>query len=569
MSAFIFFGWHIQSVFSQNYDNTYFISPLNIPHNFSGSFGELRANHFHSGLDFKANMHTPVLAVADGFVSRIKVSPWGYGYALYLTHPNGYVSQYGHLEQYNKIIANFVKQQQYKLKNFTLDIAIDSSVLKVKQGDTIAFSGNSGSSGGPHLHFEIRDEKTEETINPLLFGIKTLDNENPEFSMLKIYPADIYSTVNGENIPINRKIINTSITEPCKILDTINVSGNAYFGIECYDRQFKNSNKNGIYKMQISINNQEVYNYSIDKLSFSNTRHLNDHIDFAEYIRTKKAFQTTKTSPGNKLSIYNRVKRDGCFYFKPDSLYSIHYIITDFVGNKKDLLFTVKGAKPNFDNEIIPVTNRNIVDTLDYETDNIYRTNNFEVEFPIGTLMDRLFLEFQILDKNKNCFSKTYSIQNYETPLYDYLNIKIKPDTIADSSLFSKLLMVYINKTGAYNAIQSKLDGEYIVAKYRSFGKFTLKIDTIAPVITPINVSNKKNVKKQKNIRFMISDNLSGVESFDAYLNQEWVLVSFDGKSSMLQYDFDEHLKSGENLFQLIVKDAKGNVCIYSASIFY
>ena len=319
IALFIFlisFGFlHAQS----SYPTDYFVKPLEIPLVLSGTFGELRSNHFHAGLDIKTQQRVGfnVIAAADGYVSRIKVSHWGYGKALYITHPNGYTTVYGHLKKFSPKIEAYVKKYQYQKKSFEVQLYPKASELKFNQGEVVALSGNSGSSGGPHLHFEIRDSKAI-TINPMLFGIKLPDHKNPTIQNAYTYTKNDTSQVNQSNK--NVKLVLNRQANGDILANTIYAYGDIGIGINAYDRLDGAINHNGIYDLEMDVNGKKVFQFTWNKFSFSESRYINSYIDYEKYSKLNQRVQKCFVNhPANKLSMYKTLVDKGFFNVK-DSL---------------------------------------------------------------------------------------------------------------------------------------------------------------------------------------------------------------------------------------------------------
>ncbi len=285
-------------------DSAIFQSPVDFPIYLAGNFGEIRAEHFHAGIDIKTQgvEGKKIYSIDDGYISRIKITANGYGKTIYIEHPNGYTSVYGHLRDFAPEINKRVKDIQYQNKKFEVDYFPPKDEFQFKKGEIIAYSGNTGQSSGPHLHFEIRDSRNQDPLNPLLFNFPIKDDIAPVFNSLFIYPATKYSLINGLYQPAFYSLIKEN--ESYKINDTINLSGRFYFGYEINDFLNDSKNRCGIYTLSVLINNQEAYHHKIDRISFSEMGYVRSHIDYSERIRSKKTIQRTYIAPNNKLSIY-------------------------------------------------------------------------------------------------------------------------------------------------------------------------------------------------------------------------------------------------------------------------
>ena len=338
-----------QQIFSTNkYPITDFRQPLDImPPALAGSFGEIRGNHFHSGIDFRTNQREgyPVYAVADGYISRLRVQNSGFGQALYLNHPNGYTTVYGHLQRFAPKIAAVLKNLEYEQKSFEIDEFPEATLIPVRKGEVIAWSGNRGSSGGPHLHFEIRDTKTEETINPQFFGINIPDNIPPVIHSLYVY------RLNGKtfNESTSKQAIGiTGASGKYKALAPVSLTGEVGFGIVVTDRHNGLSGTNGVYSIQLELDGKMIYTSALERFSFENSKAINSHIDYPTYINTKRSIQKSFVDPGNPLKIYSGLVNGGKINFNDGASHQLRYIITDSKGNASILPFTVNaGTAPN------------------------------------------------------------------------------------------------------------------------------------------------------------------------------------------------------------------------------
>ena len=562
---FLVLIFNVSISYSQKYPQNYFRAPVDFPILLSGTFGELRSNHFHSGIDIKTNGRRgeKVYAAADGYVSRIKVSPWGFGKALYITHPNGYVTVYAHLFCFSGQIANYVKKEHYRRESFAMDIYPDSSKLRIRKGQIVALSGNSGSSGGPHLHFEIRDEKTEVPINPLFFGMKVKDNIRPFIRSYKIFPYDEISKINNRNKALGFKVLYQS--PKLKIKDTLTLSGKIYFGIQTYDHQNYTSNKNGVYEINLYVDNKLIYSQDVEKFSFFESRYLNSLIDYSEYIKTRKRIQKTYVAPNNKLSIYKNVVEHGVFNFSDEKFHNVTYVVKDFAGNTSKLSFVVKSEKPpTAKPKAVVAKSKN---SFSYKTKNHFETKEMILDIPKNALYESMIFKYKTGATRKNSFSKTHYIHNKFTPLHKYCSLAIKPNSTLPARLRNKALLAKTNKAGRLVSAGGKWENGYVISKTREFGVYVVVVDTIAPKIKALNIFNNKNISSQKTIKIRISDNFSGIKSYRGTINNKWILMDYDAKKNTLTYKFDSILLKGKNKFKLVVKDDKGNSGVYSANL--
>ncbi|MFA8451478.1 MAG: M23 family metallopeptidase [Bacteroidales bacterium] len=534
-----------------------FSSPFNFPLFLSGSFGELRSNHFHGGIDIKTGGVTGkiVKAVKEGYVSRIKISPWGYGKALYITHPNGLMSVYGHLRGFTEDIEKYVKEQQYLKESFSVNLFPDKNVFKVKKGQIIAYSGNSGSSGGPHLHLEIREKNGTVPLNPLGFGFKIKDNIAPLIKNIAIYPENDSTVINGKNETSYFKVLKNNGNYVLKNNKPIEIYGDTHFGIFTYDKHDGSHNKNGVYEVMLLKDNDTIYHTKMDAVSFKENAFLNSYIDFGAYKNQKKRYQRTIIDPMNLLRVYRLNKNNGVSSFVNDSIYSMRFIVSDFNGNQSDLEFDIysKRSKP------------------------FHQTNPIKE----GTLIypglpSVLTYEEALLKMPANCFYKpewiklsgksteTYPFRIFEVgspeiPCYHRFVLSLAAPYISDS-LFSKTYIARVNKHNKTSFASAKREGKNLILKSKSFGKYTFAIDTIQPVIKPISVYDGKNISKHNIIRFKIYDRQSGIKKYTPTLNGKWLLMEYDAKKSQVIYKIDHRLVKGRNKFELQVEDNLGNI---------
>lgn len=552
-----------QQIFSNNkYPLVDFRSPLDIvPPALAGSFGELRSNHFHSGMDYRTNQREgyPVYAIADGYISRLRVQNSGFGLALYINHPNGYTSVYGHLQRFNPKIAQQVKTLQYQKKSYEIDEFPNSIQIPVRKGDVIAYTGNTGSSGGPHLHFEVRDTKTEATINPQLFGFEIPDNIPPVIYSMYVYrlnkksfneftPKQYFQVTGGAgNYKLNK-------------VNTINLSGEVGFGIVATDKHNGASGTNGVYSIELELDGKTIFTSSLEKFKFENSKAINSHIDYPTFVNTRKSIQKSFVDPGNPLTIYSNLVNNGRIDFSDGKLHKLKYIITDSKGNKSILPFNVQADSRS----TINTPEQNPGTVYSYANQNEFNNGDVKVILPKGTLYNDLNFNYKILPKPAgNSYSAVHQIQNGLTPLHTGFEIWIK----ADSSLSKykeKALIVNMGRSsqGGY------FENGYVKAKPRNFGAFFIAIDTIPPTLTPINISNGKNMAGVSRMSFKLRDNLSGIKSFNGFIDGKWILMEFDTKSASLWHTFDERTSPGKHTLEVIVTDMKDNNRNYSITFY-
>lgn len=549
-----------QSQFPQNL----FDSPVEIPISLSGSFAELRSNHFHSGIDIKTRGEEglKINACADGYVSRIRISPFGFGKALYVVHPQGYTTVYAHLQKFNNEIDRWAKSEQYKLQKFDVDLFPKPDELKVTKGQLIAFSGNSGSSQGPHLHFEVRDSKTEEPIDPLLFGLPVKDFVRPTLNGIRIYPANNSSLINNINKPYEPEIAGWGPDYHIKKNDTISISGSIYFGINAHDLMSGSLSKNGINLIKIFVDSALFFQWEAQKFNFNETRYINSFIDYSYYHKYGSRYVTTLKSPNNKLSMYKNVVNNGIFKAEAGKLYNIKIIIADSKKNASTLSFNVLGIKE----KEVPKPETIKPQIFPWNKLNNYRNKDLSISIPANTLYDDIAFEYGSEKNETFTCARIHSIHKSDLPVHSNFDLSIRIDSICNINT-DKLFIARLNSKNKPTYIGGKSDGRFISAKVREFGRYTIMADTTQPVVKAINISEGKNISSQGNIRITISDDLSGIKSYDGYLNEKWILMDYDAKNNLLFYEFDDRLKKGINHFRLKVVDNCENETEYKCKI--
>jgi hypothetical protein len=551
---------------ADKYPQNYFRSPVDFPISLAGSFGELRKNHFHSGIDIRTGGQTgkPVHAAADGYISRVFVNPAGFGKALYLTHPNGYTTVYGHLSKFNGEIGKWISKQQYSGESFAIDIQVPQGLLKVKKGEVIALSGNSGASGGPHLHFEVRESNSQEVINPLEFGFDVPDNTPPRITALKIYPFDATAQVNSSDKALLLGVSGGGNLYSVKTNDTIRVSGNIYFGIETTDFSDNSGMKNGVPSVSLSVDNEQVYSHHLEKFAFANTRYVNSLLDYPLLNHGNRKIQRSYIAPNNKNDIYGKVKNRGIINFSDNKAHKMVYTVTDLYSNSSKLVFWVKSHPPAGRKPETKIQQG--VQMMQCIADNRFARADVVMDIPRDALYDDLDFEYSSEAPIPGTYARIHRLHNADTPLHINCKLAIKPVSLP-KDLMDKAVIVAVEPGHRFYAKGGEWENGFLKTQVRDFGDYSIAVDKEPPVIRPINVKPGKNVSHQGSLVFRISDNLSGIKSYRGSMNGKWVLMDFDAKTSLLVYLIDEHMPKGKNSFHLVVTDAVGNKSSYDASL--
>lgn len=532
----------------KEYPKNDFRNPMGITNYLAGNFGELRNNHFHSGIDIKTNQKEGynIYAVADGYVSRINVSPRGYGNAIYIDHPNGYTSVYGHLQKFNDVIEKYTRDYQYKNEEFAVEIYPKKDELIVKSGDIIALSGNSGGSGGPHLHFEIRDTQTEEPINPFLFGFDVPDTSSPMINGLYIYP--IHGNVNGKT---TRQVVTAGTT--------VAASGKIGLGIKAYDKHNGADNLNGIYQINVFVNDEPHFTYTNERLNFSTTRAINCLVDYEDRMKNNSWVYQLFLSDGNPLQMFSNVKNNGIIDLEEGKEYSIRIEVLDYAGNKKEAKYKLAGKTPPADAPKMEGEN-----VFHWNKENHFKKDGIEILMPKGTIYEDLNFTHKKTEKGK------HYVHDWNVPVHTYYTVAVEPEGIPTSQLDKAILQREYQQRGAWKTeyITAEYKNGRVIGEARDFGVFSVIVDNTKPVINPVNIKENSTFTASKSVvRFTISDSQSGIKGFAAYVDGKWILTNYDQKSKSLTIDLQkEGITEGKHLLELKVWDEKNNTATYTAN---
>lgn len=553
--------------------NNYFRYPLDSVQQYISLFNALRDNHFHSGFDLKTQEKEglPVLASADGYVSRIKIQSIGYGKAIYLDHPNGYTTVYGHLNEYAPSIGDWIKTYQYSNKTFEFDHVFKTPIFKVKKGDTIAYSGNSGRSTGPHVHFEIRETQSELPINPLQLGFPLVDTLSPQWHYLHFYTRSGYKLHRISSVKINTdKLIMLPNANRLLYTDTITIPINYFaLGFEASDYLTDTTRKYMLYGAEFNMHQPQksnialaTYSYQMNKASFSNMRVINRFIDYATYTKTGRRIQLAFLQPQSNYAFnYTNHISKGWINMDTNFLLQVDANITQY-----------KPQHINYGNTLKNPSQLSVSFIVRYQHDSLYSVpqasdcmtvtngvslslSSTQLMFNANTLYDTMNFCWNEQTAIKQSYIKPLQIGDVEVALQNAFTLKTKP-----------LLNPNINKQQLcwvkdFKYQKTVWENGYLLCQPTAFGTFAIVADSVKPKIT--TKSFKRNKLFGDNIVFTISDNLSGIKNYNGYIDGEWEVFDYDAKNDLLCFLQTAKLASGAHTIKVVVTDNAGNTAVY------
>ncbi|WP_420574307.1 M23 family metallopeptidase [Kordia sp.] len=557
---FFIFLFFFSYTFSQNtYPKNDFRSPLDIPIILSGTFGELRSNHFHSGIDIKTKQKEgfEVFAIGDGHVSRIKIQHWGFGKALYVTHTNGYTSVYAHLKKLAPKLEAYLKKQQYNKESYEIQLYPKADELVLKKGEVIAYSGNSGSSGGPHLHFEIRDAASK-PMNPMLFGIDVKDSHHPTVNGVFAYALSDSAQINSSN-----KIVQLQLKKGKEknsfIASKVYASGEIGLGINSYDRQDLAFNKNGIYQLESFVNGIKNFSYTFNKFSFGESRYINTLIDYARFKEKKQRVQRCFVTPANKLSIYDGVVDNGRIQIEEGKEYTVVLKVKDFKNNITTITVPIVGKTQAIKQQKKEIITKNYITR---NAEHAIKEGDVSVYIPKNTFYEDFYFTLSRDKKGR------YKIHNDKVAAHKNFVISF------DVSKYSakerkKMFIASLNRKKKPSYSRTKKKGPKFTTSTKNLGTYFLAKDSVPPKVKPINFAKDKWISSKKYLKIKVTDDLSGVRSYRGTINGKWILLEYDAKKGMLTYDFNDIIfAEAKHNLKLIVTDNVGNNTTFTSTFY-
>lgn len=537
------------------YPQGYFRSPLDIPLTLAGNYGEPRRAHFHAGLDFRTNQMEglKVYAPADGYISRVNVAGAGYGNALYVRHPNGWVTVYGHLKSYNTVITERLRKEQYGKESFSVDFNLSENEIPVKKGEVIAFSGNTGGSGGPHLHFEIRDT-FDNPYNPMLFGFKLRDDMKPIAASAQFYALD-----NSKNSlqPYRASLfISNGVYRTKEEVVKLNAP-RIGVSLNTYDLINGGTGHIGIYNMTVIDGDRMLYEYQVDKMSFSDKRYVISHVDYPVFLTEgRKPFHKCFVEAGNHCPVYSNLHNAGVIDLSDGKVHNVQVEIHDFQGNtalvKLKMQYDAKSTS-------LKSTPSNFTKILKHDEDEEFAAAGLRLTIPKGCLFEDLPVNYSNTPSdNPKIYSKIHTLGNSNMHTYDYFTVAVKADNLP-AELEQKAIVIHKDKLGSASNKGGRVDNGFVIGKAREFGQYYVMVDTTVPRIIPQNITAGKNMRSSKKIILKIADNLSGIAEYDTYVDDKWVVTDYDAKIATLYHTISPTLAAGEHTFRITVTDERGN----------
>ncbi len=532
------------------YPKGFFRNPLDIPISLAGNFGELRPNHYHMGLDLKTDRreNLPVHAAGDGYISRIKIEPWGFGRAIYITHPNGFTTLYAHLNDFMPALETWVTDQQYETQSWSIYRELPPGKFPVKKGDLIAYSGNTGGSMGPHLHFEFRRTADDVNLNGMFFGLPLPDNTKPKLIRLALYDRTKSTYEQSPRLLALSAKSNGDFSAAAQTVSTPKIS----YAITAYDTHTGSTNLNGVYEAVLYDNDKAVVGFRMENISYAGTRYLNAHIDYKTKANGGAYLQHLSELPGYENSIYTRFNGDGVLDIADGAVHNIRIEVKDANGNTSVAHTTVKyDGKPVLFSP--PAGQRFYPGML-----GVFESP--ECEFVLGehALYDSVTVAYsQQAASLPELVSNTHSIGNKGIPIQDSLVVRIKLTKGIPADLIQRVVMQrFIDKKT--EVVPVTWDKGWATGRFRDFGRFQLVLDTTAPVIQPIGWHDGDNLAKASRLVFTVNDNLDDWRMTRSLLDGKWIRFTND-KGKRFIYKFDERCGPGDHQLLIIAFDAAGN----------
>jgi len=538
----------------------YFRNPLGIPMEITANFGELRSDHWHMGLDMRTNQkeNLPVYAAAEGYIASLGIRPQSFGRFIIINHPNGLSTLYGHLNDFYPALEQYVTEQQYKQESWAIELNFTKNQFPVSKNQIIAFSGNTGGSQGPHLHFEIFDTQTEKRLNPLLFGFPVSDDVPPTLIKLAMYDRSkstfeqsplifpLKKTDSGYVIPKN-PVIKTGLTK-------------ISFAIQAYDRISNSNNPDGIYAAKLYLDDEPQIQFILDSIDYDETIYINAQVDYKYRYNGGAWLQHLSQLPGDHGVAYRQIKGNGVISLLDTTIHSVTIEVKDAKNNTSQLNFTIQHDDSLSASGIQGFGNSYLLPNQINEL----KKPDFEMFLPGTTLYDTVqLLYFRNNSSSAYSVSALHQVNNSSVPLHNDITVRIKPDKVIPGDWKNKIL---IQRSGRGSSLKkARLEGDnstnaqWLTANFGDLGSFQAFADVLPPRINELGKGDTVNLSPASRILFTPSDNFGMIKSFRAELDSQWIRFTND-KSRNWIYKFDERCPYGVHHLQVVVEDLVGNV---------
>lgn len=543
---FVSFFAHAQQ---KTYPKGYFRNPLNISMELVANFGELRTNHWHMGLDIRTQQreNLPVHAAAEGYIARVKIEPGGFGRAIYINHPNGYTTLYAHLNAFMPALESWVKEQQYQLQSWAVELIVPPHLFPLRKGEFFAYSGNTGGSAGPHVHFEIRDTKTDNCLNPLLFGFPVADAVPPTLVRLAMYDRTRSVYIQSPQLMALKK---TGARYSLAASNLLKVGSNKVsFALGAVDRLSGSANPNGIYSSRLYLDDELQSEFVLDDISYTETRYLNAQIDYRYKYNGGSWLQHLSCMPGDISGVYTSTPSEGIIHLNDEAVHTVRIEVEDAAHNVSVLQFTIQYNEALYNEPVypaLPVLIPNFV--------NVFEKDGFELFTTEHGVYDTVYASYAVTPVSSAiAASGVHSFIGPSVPVHDsvIVRIRIKPDV--PPQLRDKVVIQGIS--GTRKVVQkANWNGDWAWAKFRQLGTFQALIDNDPPTLN----APATDLSRNKRMVFTPVDNLKDIKSFRAELDGQWLRFTNNGDRTWI-YTLDEKVTPGEHELKVRVEDEAGN----------
>ena len=548
------------------YPQGYFTNPLGIPMSLAANFGELRPGHWHMGLDLRTNQkeNYPVFASADGYVAHIGIRPLSFGKFIIINHPNGYSTLYAHLNEFYPDLEKYVREKQMEKESWAIELNFTENDFRVRKGNEIAKSGNTGGSQGPHLHFEIRDTKSDRSLNPLLFGFTIKDDVPPSITKLAIYDRSISTYLQTPQMVQVIKTDSGYFTKPRKILTG---QKKLSFAITATDRVSGSTGANGIYSAYLYFDSLPQVAFVIDSMNYAESDYVNAHIDKRYKNAGGPYIQHLSKLPGFHGTVYQEIDGTGIIELNDTLVHAISIEVFDANENLSTLFFQIQYSDSLAKKIKRPLNGRLLIPNQV----NIIEEKEFEVYMPENCLYDSV----PVIYSQQNIFSPgavtaQHRLTDPVYPLHSYFSVRIKSVNKVREDLKNKIVMVRNWKAGR-SVRKAEWQNEptatgWLSASFDVFGNFQAFVDTISPTINaPAKArlpdgqgKDTLDLSPLNKIILTPNDNFA-VRSFRAELDGKWLMFSND-KGRSYVYIFDEQCPYGVHELKVKIEDIVGNI---------